>query len=535
MQPSLLFWLVSSALGSAKSGGGDQQRYFEVVFQPKPRRWPYFFASLLGHLVVLVALPSLLEALAPAKKPELWIQQFRRLDQELRIRVPERLYLASGGQRQVAPRRRAGSPGANQRAREAARARTPAAGKPAPRVKRPRRRFELPPSFRRVEHPQSILQAELPAELPLERNLRLPEMFFWAPRPPTVIRPKVFVVPGYARAPEALAQLDAPPRLELPPEQPSLPVLQLPIPTETAEEALGFAPPSGLPLRTSTPAEPAPAARSGTVDAAPGNPVTVLSLSTDPRPLREVLVIPPASQVGAQPPTSGGAGGARAEPASAAKGTAARGEASGEAVVALNPPDVAAPLPELARLRPALVGETTPGAPAAPAPPRPAPLAEDTRVVHPTSGVFDVVVQSSGTDGFPESAGVLTGKPIYSVYVNVGATKEWILQYCIPAGEAQEAEVVGGVVRLGSPSPLVAPYPRVTFRPPLKKRQGSSYVMIHGFLDVNGRLEGLKVLGVNVAEDSAAVTTVLQQWEFRPATQDGRPVRVEVLLAIPPE
>jgi hypothetical protein len=156
-------------------------------------------------------------------------------------------------------------------------------------------------------------------------------------------------------------------------------------------------------------------------------------------------------------------------------------------------------------------------------------------VVHPTSGVFDVVVQSSGADGFPESAGVLTGKPIYSVYVNVGATKEWILQYCIPAGEAQEANVTGGVVRLDSPSPLVAPYPRVTFRPPLKKRQGPSYVMIHGFLDVNGRLEGLKVLGVSGAEESPGIVPVLQQWEFRPVTQDGRPVRVEILLAIPPE
>jgi hypothetical protein len=155
-------------------------------------------------------------------------------------------------------------------------------------------------------------------------------------------------------------------------------------------------------------------------------------------------------------------------------------------------------------------------------------------MVHPTGGVFDVVVQSSGPEGFPESAGVLSGKPIYSVYLAVGAPREWILQYCIPAEEADSAEVVGGVVRLGNPAPLTAPYPRTTFRPPPHHRPGG-YLMVHGLIAANGRFQDLRVLGAGDPQDNAHVIAVLEQWEFRPATRQGRPVHVEVLLAIPAE
>ena len=50
--------------------------------------------------------------------------------------------------------------------------------------------------------------------------------------------------------------------------------------------------------------------------------------------------------------------------------------------------------------------------------------AAPTRIVNPAGGVFDVVVQSAGTEGFPESAGVLSGKPVYSAYVRVGGGRD---------------------------------------------------------------------------------------------------------------
>jgi hypothetical protein len=59
--------------------------------------------------------------------------------------------------------------------------------------------------------------------------------------------------------------------------------------------------------------------------------------------------------------------------------------------------------------------------------------------------------------------------------------------------------------------------------------------MVHGFIGANGRFQDLKVLGSGDPQENANAIAVLEQWEFRPATQQGRPVRVEMLLAIPAE
>ncbi len=539
MQPSILLWLLSSAVGSA-GGGALRTSYFEVLYQPRPRRWPAFLVSVLVHFALLLALPSLLGTVDPIDQPSYWARQLQ-WDRTLRIRIPERLYLASGDRRAPAPRRPAGaSPAASGPSRRASAAvasrpkAVPGAG--------PRRRFELPPLARRARHPQSVLQPELPPDLPLSASTRLPELFFWAPKPPPPFRAKVMVLPGYARAPAAALRLDAPPGLESPAEGTGLSFLAPPDLSGLEQAAVSAA--ARLPLRV--PAPPSQSELRGTTtETSAGDPLTVLSLSSAPRPLREILLIPPANQLGTLPEGAGGLGAPKpgsapgAKPAAGTETAAGKGavaaEKAGESVLALSRPDVASPLPEA-------VSTLPPPAPEEPAPrATPAPsaatsvLAENTRREHPAAGVFDIVVQSAEADGFPESAGVLTGRPVYSVYLNVGGAKEWVLQYCLPAGEAHVAEVSGGVVRLSSPSPLVAPYLRITFRPPVKNRPGVPYIMVHGFLETNGRLEGLRVLGVHGAEDAPSILPVLQQWELRPATQDDRPVRIEVLLAIPAE
>jgi hypothetical protein len=59
--------------------------------------------------------------------------------------------------------------------------------------------------------------------------------------------------------------------------------------------------------------------------------------------------------------------------------------------------------------------------------------------------------------------------------------------------------------------------------------------MVHGFIGASGRFLDLGVLGKGDVSENAQAIAVLEQWEFRPASQNGRPVRVEVLLAIPAE
>lgn len=41
--------------------------------------------------------------------------------------------------------------------------------------------------------------------------------------------------------------------------------------------------------------------------------------------------------------------------------------------------------------------------------------------------------------------------------------------------------------------------------------------------------------GARDPRESAALLAVLEQWEFRPAMRQGKPVRIEILLAIPGE
>jgi hypothetical protein len=128
-----------------------------------------------------------------------------------------------------------------------------------------------------------------------------------------------------------------------------------------------------------------------------------------------------------------------------------------------------------------------------------------------------------------------TGDAATAAFLTVGAAKEWILQYCLPLGEDQTASQVStSVVRIGSSSALAAPYPKLTFRPPLYHRAGT-HLMLHGFVSPAGKFQELRLLGRGDPRATAAVIAVLDKWEFRPATQDGRPVRVERLLAIPGE
>ena len=60
-------------------------------------------------------------------------------------------------------------------------------------------------------------------------------------------------------------------------------------------------------------------------------------------------------------------------------------------------------------------------------------------------------------------------------------------------------------------------------------------LMIHGFLNEAGRFEALAVVFPPKFAQEQFLLDSLKQWQFRPATQNGRDTRVEVLLIIPEE
>jgi hypothetical protein len=525
MQSLFLLSLISSALPSQARARSPQ--LFEKFEPEHPSRWSRFAASVALHLLALAVVPHVASALANPAQREAEMRQ-ERLLRTLRIRVPEQLYIASTGA-QNQPKKRALR---YRRKTAQAMLQEPAKQASAPGARkrgRRQRRFDLPVLPHRSESVQSIVQAQYPAQLLPPLDLRLPEVFFWSP----ALGPRPFaqavVQPGHATPPTQPRILDAEPRLELPaPAYAELPLNSLP--AEVARLLVAGSTDS-LPIRTTYPDQLSQ--HTGiSADPLAGDPANVLSITANPLPLREFLTIPPGNQAGqsslsgAEAPgwaggaargsgssgdsdSNGGGGEGAGEQGGTARASVGRSGGTGE-TDGLPPEDAMTGASSLARSA----------------------AVEATRVVNPSNGVFDVVVQSSGLEGFPESAGVLSGQPIYSVYLTVGARKDWILQYCIPYGEAQTTEISGGVVRLGTPVRPKAPYPLTTYRPPFSPRPGG-YLMVHGFVDADGHFQGLRVLGKGDPRENAVVLAVLERWKFRPSTQLGVPVRVEVLLAIP--
>lgn len=479
----------------------------------RPNRWRSFSLSIGIHVLGLLLLPPLTEQITQPSDRELWRRQ-QRLLRTLHIRIPEQLYVASSAANELSKKKVVLRPEKSR----AARGESGMAGlrEPARPQGAPRRRFQLPPLPRRMKTAQTILQPQFAPDMPPEAAINLPEVFFWAPRTELPRYVKPFQMPGYTVRPTQPRVLDAPPKLEVPTAEPA--PVSVP-PTPDFLHVLQTVAGSRLPLKTAD-SDNGPGPSAISAEQAAGDPTTLLSLAREAQRMREFLSVPPGNQLGQL--SEGGPGGritgAEGGGGRGVGGRGLSGTGTGGGGKA-GPDDIGAGGDALS---PEAIGAAAVAA------------AQATRIQRPVNGVFDVVVQSSGLEGFPESAGVLSGKPVYSVFVQAGAAKDWIMQYCIPASDDRPVEVSGAVVRLTGTSPLTAPYPYLTMRPALRPRPGR-YVMVHGAVTASGLFEDLRVLGVTDAYETAVVLAVLEQWRLRPAMRDGKPVKVEILLAIPAE
>jgi hypothetical protein len=347
-----------------------------------------------------------------------------------------------------------------------------------------------------VNEDQTLIQSHLPPELALEARVRLPQLVLATA--PVLQRPapRRFVEPGRSAAAAIVPRVDAPPQLASPSDVnqdlriasmlagPEQAVLRLPRPTEPVK-------PFQAPV-------PIPSGRGASVSPTLGEPISVLALSLDPAPLQERVVIPVGNQIGRLPDL----------PASPVIAEGAAGAAAGQGV-----------LGELARALAAL----------------PVRYSMPIRIEHPVNATFDVVVQTASDQGLSESVGALSGQPVYTVYMNVGAPKAWLLQYCIPRDASGAVKIVAGAVNIGNPAPLKAPFPLVTVLPPVTMVPRTSYIIVHALLDASGQIKEPTVLRAPNASFKAPILAELLKWQFRPAVRNGGPVTVEVLLAIPPQ
>jgi hypothetical protein len=152
-----------------------------------------------------------------------------------------------------------------------------------------------------------------------------------------------------------------------------------------------------------------------------------------------------------------------------------------------------------------------------------------TPIALPKDGHFGAVIVGDALEQeFPEMTGAWAGRMAYTAYLHVGLSRSWIMQYSLP----RDAEAAAG----GAVSRLEAPWPYNIVRPNLAPGSiDADALMIRGFVDESGRFEELSVLFPQAFPGAPFVLAALQQWEFRPATQDGQPAKVEILLIIPEE
>jgi hypothetical protein len=150
-------------------------------------------------------------------------------------------------------------------------------------------------------------------------------------------------------------------------------------------------------------------------------------------------------------------------------------------------------------------------------------------IVHitlPKDGKFGVVVVgSSVAEDYPETIHLWSGRLAYTVYLHVGVTKNWILQYSLPHTQ--------GVVATGSAARPDAPWPYDITRPSVDPASNADAIMVHGFVNAAGRFEQLAVVFPTELNEAKFLLHALQQWQFRPAMQNGQVTPVEVLLIIP--
>jgi hypothetical protein len=151
---------------------------------------------------------------------------------------------------------------------------------------------------------------------------------------------------------------------------------------------------------------------------------------------------------------------------------------------------------------------------------------ENSKISRPVNGRHSSVVMGTGASAaYPESAGILTGKVVYTVYLQLGLRKNWVMQFCLVRDTERGGSVNGAVAAVDPP------WPFTMVRPAIDGLKGD-YTLVHAIVNTNGRFEQFSL----VIPDEAGASILwesLRQWEFRPASRGGSVSPVEVLLIIP--
>ena len=396
----------------------------------------------------------------------------------------------------------------------------------------------------------TLIQPLSPPDL-VPRNTPLPTFRVFTPQLPKI--PKQFIVPG-RRTP-------APPDPTTPPPPPPTIELANAPPAANPPKSALVLPPAPPPVIEDQP----PKLSTAVPPARIGDPANILSLSDRPVPPSDKLTVPPGNVLGAtgdgvvlrsgtaEGEASGAAGGRSGSgQGKDGQGKDAQGKSAGTAVASASGPGAAgASGPGRGGTSASssgsassssgggagTPGNATGGISIAGGASTSGPIPKGGVQHRASNGTFDaVVVQSTSSDPFPDSKELLTGRPIYTVYVTLGTAKDWALYFCVP-GEKEAAlqgnPTQGNVVKIGTAAPVQAPFPTTVVRPDVSVPSFYKQILVHGYVTAAGRVENLKVVRPIKPETDQALLASLARWEFRPATRDGANIGVEFVLSIP--
>ena len=496
---------------------------FESCLLEPRSPWKSLMFSAALHCLLVPILPAFIEHLPSVG----WVEPERPVSvaRPIVLQLPERVYLPYSRPRPV--------PAVKQTAHSTA--------PPVPAVARSNaeeesgyrtyanRRFELPVQRVPSRAEQTLLQPNISLTQDPQNLARLPHLMFWSAQLSTPPVPKPFVMPGRQIESSEVAPI-APPELAIPNHELRLSDMQIArsgilVPTP----ALPVPPASSASIRTFERSK-IDERQALSMHRSEGDPANVLALNPRPAPPVSEVTVPSVSQVGQLPSTTYGVKEGTSESGSGEelKPEQTRVSAAGAPKPSTPGREVEAVMESVSHGHPQIL-EASKESPAQTDRTVPAPV----RMVHPENGVFDVVLIQASADTEMLPGPVLSGRPVHTVYLQVGAPREWILQYCVPQSSEYRVQQGGSVVQLGNPGPVKAPYPKVTVLPPAPALPRTARMVLHGFLTEQGMLRDLRMIGEDQKHGEAQIIPYLQQWEFRPAARDGRAIEVEVVLTIP--
>jgi hypothetical protein len=387
-----------------------------------------------------------------------------------------------------------------------------------------------PPAMRQMVQappgPQTLLQPDIPKPMTLTVEIPVPAVVIWDGQKTPA---KTLVAP----LPEKPAVANVPPLIEMPNQEQNVADIAL------AASDLVTKPQPILPSTTSPVVapgpEPTPPAPLTTTEGAVQPTPTALMSASDLQMERGDVTLPPVNESAAA--NSSGALGAGQTKDSAPEGPASPTDKIGETGAGQSTPN-AGETPDAAA---ATQGdETAPGqtgsSPTDSSQTGSSPIGSGkdnqpsaAHISLPHDGQFGaVVVGSSLEEKYPETAPLWSGRLSYTVYLHVGLARSWILQYSL--SRADNAAAAGNITH------IEAPWPYNIVRPNIEPGAiDADALMVHGFVNQAGRFEALSVLFPPQFAQAQFVLDALTQWQFRPATQNGQNVLVEVLLIIPDE